>query len=64
VAGAVVVSITSPLEELSTVVMPDNLVVRRMETPMSLAGFTLACTTSVVYFLHNIVRSEREKAGA
>ena len=62
-AGAAVVSITSPLKDLSTVIMSDHLVVRRTETPTSLAGFTLACTTSAVYNLHNIHRSEREKAG-
>lgn len=62
VANAVVVAITTPFKDLSTIVMSDNLVVKRRETPLSVAGFTLACTTSLLYNINNIYRREREKA--
>lgn len=62
VANAVVVAITTPFKDLSTIIMSDNLVVKRQETPLSVAGFTLACTTSLLYNINNIYRREREKA--
>jgi hypothetical protein len=64
VASAVVVAITTPFKDLSIVLMSDNLVVRRQETPMSVAGFSLACGTSLLYNVHNIFRKERERADA
>ena len=62
VANAIVVAITTPFKDLSTIVMSDSFVVRREETPLSIAGFALACSTSLVYNIHNIYRKEREKA--
>ena len=62
VASAVVVAITTPFKDLSIIIMSDNLVVKRQETPMSIMGFSLACGTSLLYNIHNIYRKEREKA--
>lgn len=62
VASAVVVAITTPFKDLSTVIMSDNLVVKRQETPLSVSGFSLACTTSFIYNIHNIYRKERDRA--
>ena len=42
VANAVVVAITTPFKDLSTIIMSDNLVVKRQETPLSVTGFSLA----------------------
>ena len=60
VSTAVVVAITTPFKDLAIIVMSDTLVVRRVETPMSIAGFALACATSLAYNVHNIFRKERE----
>jgi hypothetical protein len=61
-ASAVVVAVTTPFKDLAIVAMSDAFVVRRTETPLSIAGFALACGTSLVYNVHNIRRREREKA--
>ena len=42
--------------------MSDAFVVKRRETPLSVAGFALACTVSLVFNVHTIRRREREKA--
>ena len=42
VANAVVVAITTPFKDLSTIIMSDSLVVKRQETPLSVTGFSLA----------------------
>ena len=61
-ASAVVVAVTTPFKDLAIVAMSDAFVVRRTETPLSIAGFALACGTSLVYNVLNIRRREREKA--
>ena len=62
VASAIVVAITTPFKDLSIIVMSDTFVVQREETPLSIAGFALACSTSLAYNIHNIYRKERDKA--
>jgi hypothetical protein len=61
-ASAVVVAVTTPFKDLAIVAMSDAFVVKRTETPLSIAGFALACGTSLVYNVLNIRRREREKA--
>ena len=56
------VAITTPFKDLSIIVMSDTFVVQREETPLSIAGFALACSTSLAYNIHNIYRKERDKA--
>jgi hypothetical protein len=50
------------IKDLSTIIMSDNIVVKRQETPLSISGFTLACATSLLYNISNIYRRERERA--
>jgi hypothetical protein len=57
-----VVAVTTPFKDLAIVAMSDAFVVKRTETPLSIAGFALACGTSLVYNVLNIRRREREKA--
>ena len=61
-ASAVVVAVTTPFKDLAIVTMSDAFVVKRSETPTSVAGFALACTVSLVFNVHTIRRREREKA--
>jgi len=61
-ASAVVVAVTTPFKDLAIVTMSDAFVVKRRETPTSVAGFALACTVSLVFNVHTIRRREREKA--
>ena len=63
-ASAVVVAVTTPFKDVAIITMSDLFVVKRRETPLSVAGFALACTVSLVYNVHNIRRKEREKAEA
>ena len=61
-ASAVVVAVTTPFKDVAIVTMSDAFVVKRRETPLSVAGFALACTVSLVFNVHTIRRREREKA--
>lgn len=61
VSSAVVVAITTPFKDLCIVLMSDTMVVQRQETMMSISGFTIACTTSLFFNIHNIYRKERER---
>jgi hypothetical protein len=61
-ASAVVVAVTTPFKDVAIVTMSDAFVVKRRETPLSVAGFALACTVSLVFNVHTIRRREREKS--
>ena len=61
-ASAVVVAVTTPFKDVAIVTMSDAFVVKRREAPLSVAGFALACTVSLVFNVHTIRRREREKA--